>query len=70
MLIYANVEYVFVAPGEREVQIVTRQPFLTVEEKADGNDLYLNLQFKELFGQDLNPISIKLGSASCGLILL
>ena len=32
----------------------TGQPFLTIEEKADGNDLHLNLQFKELFGQDLS----------------
>ena len=32
----------------------TGQPFVTIEEKADGNDLHLNLQFKELFGQDLS----------------
>lgn len=32
----------------------TGQPFVTIEEKADGNDLHLNLQFKEFFGQDLS----------------
>lgn len=32
----------------------TGQPFLTIEEKADGNDLHLNLQFQKLFGDDLS----------------
>lgn len=35
----------------------TGQPFVTIEEKADGNDLHLNLQFKELFGQDQPALS-------------
>lgn len=29
-------------------------PFVTVEEKADGNDLKVSLKFNELFGQDLS----------------
>ena len=29
-------------------------PFVTIEEKAEGNDLKLSLKFKELFGQDLS----------------
>lgn len=32
----------------------TGQPFVTIEEKADGNDLHLNLQFQKLFGDDLS----------------
>ena len=32
----------------------TGQPFVTMEEKADGNDLHLNLQFQKLFGDDLS----------------
>lgn len=29
-------------------------PFVTIEEKAEGNDLKLSLKFNELFGQDLS----------------
>lgn len=29
-------------------------PFVTIEEKADGNDLKVSLKFNELFGQDLS----------------
>ncbi|KXT71343.1 hypothetical protein SGODD07_01251 [Streptococcus gordonii] len=29
-------------------------PFVTIEEKAEGNDLRLSLKFNELFGQDLS----------------
>lgn len=32
----------------------TGQPFVTIEEKADGNDFHLNLQFQKLFGDDLS----------------
>ena len=32
----------------------TGQPFVTIEEKADGNNLHLNLQFQKLFGDDLS----------------
>lgn len=32
----------------------TGQPFVTIEEKVDGNDLHLNLQFQKLFGDDLS----------------
>ena len=32
----------------------TGDPFVTVEEKADGNDLKVSLKFNELFGQDLS----------------
>jgi len=32
----------------------TGQPFVTIEEKADGNDLHLNLQFQKLFVDDLS----------------
>ena len=32
----------------------TGDPFVAVEEKADGNDLKVSLKFNELFGQDLS----------------
>ncbi len=38
----------------------TGDPFVTVEEKADGNDLKVSLKFCELFGQGSLRASISI----------